>query len=350
MKIDGRDSKVFLQEIVFQEDGDFSTVQLMRTGKFMHPFFDDFEITEDMFKSFKKNFGKKVKKVDIAVDFSHNSGDVAAGWIREVILREKNTELWIKVEWTPEARQKILDKEFRYMSADFTTNFVDNETGKKFGPTLNGGALTNRPFIKDMQAVLSDIDMPQEKRQAIREILNDEPIEKDTDQMNAKEVKEYIATLSDEEKIAQGFVEIKEVEVQLSDDESKAKVEKLEKENKQLSEDAETSAKEAEFSKLLSDGKAVEAQRVAFMDGDMTKFAEQAVKLNTEVKGNGEDGSDHDKDKDKKDEPKTFDEACEKANDLVNVMLSENKGMKFDEAHKKVLSDNPDIEKIMEAA
>jgi len=349
MKIDGRDSKTFLEEIIFNEHDDFSEVQLMRTGKFMHPFFDDFEITEDMFKSFKKNFGKKVKKVDIAVDFSHMSGDVAAGWIREVILREKNTELWIKVEWTPEARQKILDKEFRYMSADFTTNFVDNETGKKFGPTLNGGALTNRPFIKDMQAVLSDIDMTKEKRQAIREILNDEPIEKDTEQMNAKEVKEYIATLSDEEKIAQGFVEIKEVEVQLSDDESKAKVEKLEKENKQLSDDATKTAKEAVFSKLLSDNEAVEAQREPFMKGDVTEFAKRAVKLNTEVKGNGDDGSDHDKDK-KKDEPKTFDEACDKANGLVDAMLSENKGMKFDDAHKKVLSDNPELEKIMEAA
>jgi len=85
------------------------------------------------------------------------------------------------------------------------------------------------------------------------------------------------------------------------------------------------------------------------MKGDMTLFAEQAVKLNTEVKGNGDDASDHDKDKDKN-KPKTFDEAAEKATDLVAVMLKENKDMKFDEAHKQVLSDNPELEKIMEAA
>jgi len=340
---------ITFHEIELGEHDDFTEVQLMRTGSFTHMFFGEMEITEDMFKSFRKNFRKNVKKIKLATDYSHFSHMEAAGWITDVILKEKNTELWIKVEWTPTGRQRILDKEYKYMSADFSENYQDNESGKKFGPTLNGAALTNRPFIKDMDAVLSDIDMSEEKRQAIREILNDEPLEKEDDQMNAKEVKEYIATLSEEEKIAQGFVEIKEVEVQLSDDESKAKVAELEADNKKLSDDAKTTAKEAEFSKLLTDGKAVEAQKAAFMKGDMTLFAEQAVKLNTEVKGDGNDGVDPDKDK-KKDEPKTFDEACDKAIELTDVMLKENKSMKFDEAHKKVLSDNPELEKIMEAA
>ncbi|MEK0326263.1 MAG: hypothetical protein QQN63_11225, partial [Nitrosopumilus sp.] len=44
---------------------------------------------------------------------------------------------------TEGARHKIKDREFRYMSADFNTKFIDNETGKDFGPTLNGAALTN---------------------------------------------------------------------------------------------------------------------------------------------------------------------------------------------------------------
>ena len=77
---------------------------------------------------------------------------------------------------------------------------------------------------------------------------------------------------------------------------------------------------------------------------------------NSVDKGKGADNSStskplsNDKDKKKDDQPKTFDEACDKANDLVDTMLSENKSMKFDEAHKRVLSDNPELEKIMEAA
>ena len=117
MKIDGKqlcgkysDPSQF-HEILLQDGEDFSEVQLMRTGKFMHPFMDDFEITEDMLESFKKIFDNNVNRLKIAFDYSHNSHLEAAGWFIEVTLKENNTELWITVEWTPRGRQKILDKE-----------------------------------------------------------------------------------------------------------------------------------------------------------------------------------------------------------------------------------------------
>lgn len=335
---------ICLQEIQFQEGEDFTEVQLMRTGKFMHPFMEDFEITEDMFKSFKKNFDKKVKKVDLAVDFSHNSHLEAAGWIRKVELREKNQELWITVEWTEAARQKILDKEFRYMSADFTTNYVDNETGKKLGPTLNGAGLTNRPFIKDMQAVLSELDVNDKKRQAIEEILNEKPEEEsEMSKMTPEESKAYIATLSDKEKKEMGLIE----EVTLSDDESKAKAEKLAKENKELSEKLATEKKDREFSTMLSDGKACEAQREAFMKDDVGEFAAKAVKLNDETKGNGGEPEPKNKDEDKG--SKTFDEAQDKIVELAEARMKEDKTLNVGDAHKQILSENPDLEKLMEA-
>jgi len=335
---------ICLQEIQFQEGEDFSEVQLMRTGKFMHPFFDDFEIDEDMFKSFKKNFDSKVKKIDIAVDFSHRSDLEAAGWIRKVELREKNQELWITVEWTEVARQKILDKEFRYMSADFTTNYVDNETGKKFGPTLNGAGLTNRPFIKDMEAVLSDLDVSDKKRQAIEEILNEKPEEEpEMSKMTPEESKAYIATLSDEEKNDMGLIK----EVTLSDDEAKAKLEASEKENKELSEKLATEKKDREFSTMLSEGKACEAQREAFMSDNVAEFAEKAVKLNDKTEGNGGEPEKKKNDDDKG--PKTFDEAQDKIVKLCEARMKEDKTLNVGDVHKEVLSENPDLEKIMEA-
>ena len=169
---------ITFHEIQLGEHEDFSEVQILRTGSFTHEIFGEIDVTEDMFKSFRENFKKKIKKVELAVDYSHFSLQKASGWITDVILKENNTELWIRSEWTPAGRQGILDKEFKYMSADFSENYQDNETGKKFGPTLNGAALTNRPFIKGMDAVLSDIDMSEEKRQAIKSILSDDQKEK----------------------------------------------------------------------------------------------------------------------------------------------------------------------------
>lgn len=336
---------ICLQEIKLGEHDDFSVVQLMRTGKFMHPFMEDFEITKEMFRSFKKNFNKKVKKVDLAVDFSHFSNQEAAGWITKVQLREKDTELWITVEWTENARQKILDREFRYMSADFTMKFVDNETEKEFGPTLNGAALTNRPFIKDMEAVLSDLDVSDKKRQAIEEILNEKPEEEsEMSKMTPEESKAYIATLSDKEKKEMGLIK----EVTLSDDEAKAKADKLEVDNKKLSEELEIEKKDREFYVMLSEGKACEAQREAFMDDDVAEFAKLSVKLNEENKGNGGEPDTKNKDKDKDKGPKTYDEAQDKIVELCNARMKEDKTLGVGALHKQILSENPELEKLME--
>ena len=335
---------ICLQEIHFQEGEDFTEVQLMRTGKFMHPFMDDFEITEDMFKSFKKNFDRKIKKVDLAVDFSHNSHLEAAGWITGVELRENNKELWLTVQWTEAARHKIKDREFRYMSADFNLKFVDNETGKDFGPTLNGAGLTNRPFIKDMQAVLSDLDVNDKKRQAIEEILNEKPEEEsEMSKMTPEEIKEHIATLSDKEKKEMGLIE----EITLSDDEAKAKADKLEVDNKKLSEELSIEKKDREFSTMLSDGKAVEAQRDAFMGNDVAEFAKLAVTLNDKPKGSGGEPEKNDKDEDKG--SKTYDEAQDKIVELCDARMKEDKTLDVGQVHKQILSENPELEKLMEA-
>lgn len=349
MKIDGKqlagkysDPSQF-HEIVLQDGEDFSEVQLMRTGKFKHPFMEDFEVTEDMFKSFKKNFDKNVKKLKLAFDYSHFSGEKAAGWFTKVTLKENNTELWVTIEWTPKGRQRILDKEFRYTSADFTTNYIDNETGKEFGPTLNGAGLTNRPFIKDMDVILSEIDLSDEKRNAILEIINDEPEKKESKTMDPKEIKEYIATLSDDEKKEMGLIE--EKEVQLSDDESKAALEKSQAENRKLSDDLTKEKKDREFSVMLSEGKAVPKQKEAFMSGDMAEFVKLAVPVNLKGAGSGSDTP-----KDKDDEIKTFDDAADRVDALVTEKMEKNTDLTFSQASKIVLSENSDLEKIMETS
>lgn len=348
MKIDGVVGETCLQEITFAEGEDFSTVQLLKTGKFAHPFMDELEITEEMFKSFKKNFDKKVKKIDLATDFSHNSHLEASGWITDVILKEKNTELWIKVEWTEAARKKIKDKEYKYMSADFSTKFIDNETGKDFGATLNGGALTNRPFIKGMDAILHDLDVSDKKRQAIKEILDnkDEP-KKEEKVMTFDELKQAAkdANLSEAEtkELAKefGFVlaeekpESKEDDVQLSAEQ---------KENGELKDKIALMEKEKSFDALLSDGKACEAQRKSFLAGDMAEFAKLHMPINLGASGSGEEKKGNES---KDDKDLTFDEAQDKAEILVAACIKENKDLHFADVHKKVLRDNPEIAKVM---
>lgn len=340
---------ITFHEIELGEHDEFSEVQLMRTGSFTHMFFGEIEITEDMFKSFRKNFKKKVKKVELAVDYSHFSGERASGWITDVILKEKNTELWIRVEWTPAGRQGILDKEFKYLSSDFSENFQDNETGKKFGPTLNGAALTNRPFLKDMEAILSDIDMSDEKRQAIVEIYNNEPETEGNKPMKFAELKETVAKLSDEEKAELG---IETQETKLSDTEAQVANVKITQENKELSEenkklkeDAEKTAKETQFAKMLTDGTAVEAQRNAFLSDNMVEFVKFTVPTNMKGKGTGEGEDTDTSSKDKKFD--TSETASAEVLRLCKEKMKDDKDLTDSLAQNMVFEENPDLYKVI---
>jgi len=344
---------ITFHEIELGEHDEFTEVQLMRTGSFTHMFFGEMEITEDMFKSFRKNFRKNVKKIKLATDYSHFSHMEAAGWITDVILKENNTELWIKVEWTPTGRQRILDKEYKYMSADFSENYQDNESGKKFGPTLNGAALTNRPFIKDMDAVLSDIDMSEEKRHAIMEIYNNEPETEGIDQMDFAEMIKGVAKLSDVEKAELATaLGVKPVETKLEDTEAQVQNVTLTAENKTLSdkvEKLEVSAKlvekETAFTKMLSDGTAVSAQKEAFLSDNMVEFIKLAVPTNMSGRGTGEG-----KDTDTESGDKKFDTpeaAADEVARLSKEKQKEDKELTDSAAQNMVFDDKPELYKTI---
>jgi len=143
-----------LQHVLDEMEGERprSMIQMARTGEWNHPQYGKLKITEQTLQSFVDNFYNKVRGVDLAVDPAHRPEDGAAGWIKE--LYKKGNELWAEVEWTPFGVQLLKDGIYRYFSIDFAPNYQDPETGKKFGPTLLGGGLTNRPFIKGMAPVL----------------------------------------------------------------------------------------------------------------------------------------------------------------------------------------------------
>jgi phage I-like protein len=95
----------------------------------------------------------------ICVDYEHLSlkptkpGDgKAAGWIVELELREHDTELWAKVEWTPAGAEAIRGKEYQFISPVIASGFVTN-AGEKIGTTLLNAALTNNPQLQGMAPV-----------------------------------------------------------------------------------------------------------------------------------------------------------------------------------------------------
>jgi phage I-like protein len=247
---------------------DSTRIQLARAGEFYHMYYGPFDLNSAMFVAFVENFKAKTYGIDLMIDYDHDRREAAA-WFKDLYVTEDGQELWAEVAWTPDGQKAIEDKEFRYLSIDFTSDHIDNEVGASHGPVLYGAALTNRPFIKGMTPTTAlnefhgGINMTLEELKKQNQQLNDrvEQIGKD----GAAAVK----ALNDK-------IEAKDADIK-----------KLSDENATLKAAAATVAKESEFAKLLSDKKAVPAQKEAFMAGDMAKFASLAGALNEKPEGHG---------------------------------------------------------------
>lgn len=327
------------------ENPDISMVQLMRTGSF--DYWSDgskLEITPEMFRSFKANFDAKTLGVDIAIDYFHNSHNEAAGWIKELILKEGDTQLWLKVEWTDVAREKILSKEIRYLSADFTVDWKDSETGKMHGPTLLGGGLTNRPFLKKMSAILHDLTKIED---GTDDDSNSFGKPNEGNAMKLTDLIQHAVMLSDAEKrqLAEKMnLQLSDPAVEAENKDLRVKLAEKESEVKTLSEKVASAEKEAEFNVLLSEGKAVPAQKDAYLKGDMKAFLAQAVSVNLDGKGSGEEPG-----KKAGADPKTAQEADERIAQLAEEMVAKNPKLSIVEAQRKVLSENLKLKELINA-
>jgi phage I-like protein len=190
-------------------------IQLLKVGEFMHPEVGKVVITKQDLERFADNFSRKVRKIELAINYEHlrstAHGTKAAGWIKEILIKADGAELWAVPEWTPEGLKQIKDKEFRYISAELFWAYTDNETGMVYERVLKGAALTNYPVIKGMVPI------------AASELTNEKNGSENT--MTLSEIKLKLSELgfdfAEIEKKAKGFDEVSiklaSVETQLSE-------------------------------------------------------------------------------------------------------------------------------------
>jgi phage I-like protein len=284
-------------------------VQLLRVGDFSHDGYGPFKLTPDFLKKLKENFDLRVRGVDLAIDYAHMNYLEAAAWITNVELRENDSQLWAAVSWTKAGKEKVEGREYRYLSAEFSTDYTDSESGKRFGPTLFGAGLTNRPFIKNMAPAVE----LREQEQSRKDLKMEEELKKEI-----ASLKEQLAALEATNK------ELAETKVKLEDDLKKSLSEK------------ETAEKESQFTKLLSEGKLVPAQKDAFMKGDVMGIIQNAAQVNLSEQGSSSAGP-----KEVKEEKDVEDELTE----IATKLLSEKKADTMSQAIKLALSENDELAK-----
>lgn len=267
----------FNEQALLADNNAPDRVQVLRTGTFFAGD-EPIQITQDILKQMVKNFSENVRGVDLMIDYGHDSEGEAAAWITNLFLNEDETELWAQVDWTEKGQDQILSKNYRYLSADFHTNYKDNETLKEYGHVLFGAGLTNRPFVKNMEPVVQ----LSEQKYIESEDNMEEVLKQLKDIMVVMEgLKGAIEDLKPKEMMEGEKEEMGDDEMKLSEE-----IEKQKAESKRLSEENAKMKKENEFNKLFAEGKVVEAQREAFMNNDMAKFSELACEVQFSEKGN----------------------------------------------------------------
>lgn len=135
-----------------------SWIQLMPLGSYQHELFGEINITPDKIKKFVDNFVNNVRGIQLDVDYDHKADNgKAAGWIQDIQDRGLDG-LWGLVKWTQPAYEALKAGEYRYFSPEFQDEWEHPKTGVVHEDVLNGGAITNRPFLKDIQPInLSEV-------------------------------------------------------------------------------------------------------------------------------------------------------------------------------------------------
>lgn len=144
-------------EIALNDDGSAREVQILKVGDYEHPLYGRFKITTEVLRKFKENFDRKVRKIDLAFNYEHGEskahGTKAAGWIKNLLVKNNDSELWAEPDWTQSGLQHVSEKEYRYTSAEFLPKYKEEGSNKVHDWVLIGAALTNKPFIKGMTAI-----------------------------------------------------------------------------------------------------------------------------------------------------------------------------------------------------
>ena len=332
---------VSFSSINLSDGAEFATLELLKVGEFDSDSHGKFSITTEQLIQAKENFDKNVfrltdqdGKPQLPLNFAHDKGREAAGWIKELELNDDNTILIGKIKLTPIGREKVENKEFAFASAEFSFEHHDPELKRKTNNVLTGAALTNIPFMKGLKSI-------------------------QLTEFNMEEILRLIMGLTDEEKVIL-LEKLKSMVTPVAPsapsfgDNTNDKNQMLSNKNKEpsqkeieLTQEVEKIKKELKFTELLAENKVVPAQKEAYLKGDIEGMIEKAPEksLSFTQQSSSKNKKEDDKNKDKID---TRDKAEDRIIELTEKMLKEDKSISFSNAMSAVLRENEDLNDLYE--
>jgi phage I-like protein len=361
--------------------------QVAKVGRFKHPVYGEFDISENdldrMIFHLSTNARRQKLKFDgvempvLPIDYFHEEEKIAAGWIKG--LQKKLDSRGVKalfadVVWTPKGKQKIEDRELAFTSPLIARNYKDSETGKTYDVILKGAALTNIPFLRDMEPAQAlsearrlfmlyklsgdnpDINSNQgENMPKWKKILEgldsvspedrkelSEAIEEESKKLSEKVKADAKKLKKTQDGLKLSEEKVKDLEEKAADSEkgeneqltlALSEAKEAKKQVASLTKTMAETAKKAGFDKMLSEGKVCEAQRKAYMKDDMVEFAKNQEAVKLDESGANAKGDDSEA------------QAHAKLQKLAEAKQEKDKSLSYGEAVSLALSENPDLEK-----
>jgi hypothetical protein len=140
---------VDLSGATFDDLNRMTWVQALPVGEYSHPTYGAIKVTPERVAQFANNVNVRTRGTDLDIDYDHKDySGKAAGWVKAASAKQDG--LWIQVEWTEDAYNSLKKREYRYFSPEFADEWEHPKTKVKYKDVLFGGALTNRPFLKDI--------------------------------------------------------------------------------------------------------------------------------------------------------------------------------------------------------
>lgn len=323
--------------IILARDGKLATLEILKVGEWKSKSHGNFTITREMLEEAIVNFNNNIHRLtdekgepQIPLNFSHNEGDLAAGWIKKLELNESKTVLIAGIDLTPIGREKAENKEFIFSSSEFSFVYFDPELNQKFKNVLTGVALTNIPFVRGMDSIKLT-----QKKEDMEEILK------------------LAMNLTDEEKVIL-FEKFKDMAKSIKGSEhendkdkklsKKTDPDQLKLSNRitSLEKELQTSKKEHDFTVLLAEGKVVPAQKEAYLTNNINEMIKNSAKSDMNFNQQSSSGNQGKK----SDKIDTKEKAEDEAIKLAEKACKEDDSLSFTNAVKKVLAEDENLSNL----
>lgn len=150
-------------------------VQVLRKGEWKHPSAPGgvLKIDDATLDALEHAFRSGVRGKELPVNLDHKHDTFVVGWLRD-LHREGDALVGYVDVVDKDVANAIREQKLRYSSAELLFHYTDPETQQEYPAVLKGLALTNYPFIKQMQPAevlnLSEIEEVHDMEERLKQL------------------------------------------------------------------------------------------------------------------------------------------------------------------------------------